>query len=290
MEQLRDLVRRLESAADQAGAAAPAQDSLSSVMDTATAAAPPVLSTEEIAVCYVNPTEPIVGHNRKHAGTERFRLLCHRLRQSAQYRPLRSLLVTSLIPREGKTVVALNVAATLAFNTPRVVLVDTDMRRSGVRESLGLPPMKGLADCLEGRASLQEALRRIEPLGIYCLPAGSTDGNPAELLAGAPLRQCIAELGRAFDWVVIDSPPLKPFADAHYIANFADGVLLVMRAGCTPRQGVQQALSSLNGANFVGAVLNSSDEADDILYYGYYGEKRKQEEAAAPAGHAGAAG
>lgn len=199
---------------------------------------------------------------------EKFRYLGHRLQQLRSKRTLSRVLVTSAIPKEGKTVVSVNLAAVLARGSSRVLLIDADMRQANVRGLLGEPSRTGLADLLEGRETLSSALRFIDLLGIFYLPAGFPSSNPVELLQGQRMRDLMQATAAAFDWVVLDSPPLNVFADAHCLAGLSDGTLLVVRSGVTPREGFEEAIAALDGSFLAGIVLNGcEDERRDRYYY-----------------------
>jgi capsular exopolysaccharide synthesis family protein len=207
------------------------------------------------------------------AGQETFRVLQHRLELIRRRRPLGKLLVTSAIPKEGKTTVATNLAATLARSSSRVLLIDADLRHPGVDGALGLPGMPGLGDWLEQRTELPAVLRRVEPHGFVYLPAGEARANPAEILRRAPLGEFLTASAATFDWIVIDSPPLVPFVDAHHLATLADGVLVVLRQDVTPRPAIEQAFAALDKAFVAGAVLNGVRDTNHG-YYSYYGQER----------------
>ena len=232
---------------------------------------PGILEAAKRVVCRLRPEDRLLAE-RGDGGPagEKFRVLRHRLHQVRQQRNLRSLLITSSIPQEGKTVVAINLAITLALNSSRVLLVDADMRKPGVSRALGLQSLKGLAEVLEGRLDLFAAIRLVDPLNLYFLPAGSATRNPVELLQGAQIREAMARTRSEFDWIVIDSPPLNPFADSQCLAGLSDGVLLVVRAGLSPRESVEQALAGLDGAYIAGVVLNASGDPRIDSYYSYY--------------------
>ena len=222
-------------------------------------------------LCHVRPENRIVGCKENYEfGAEKFRFIRHRLTQLHLRRPV-SVLITSSVPKEGKTLVAVNLAVSLASSSRRVALFDADMRHPSVQSALGLPLMAGLAEFLEGKADLKSAMRRVDPLGFYYLPAGKASGNPFELLQGPRMRELVALATSAFEWVVIDSPPLIPFADAHHLAVLADAVLLVARQRVTPRDMLRQVLSTLDGVQVAGVVLNASDDKrNDDYYYHYY--------------------
>jgi tyrosine-protein kinase Etk/Wzc len=129
---------------------------------------------------------------------EKFRYLGHRLQQLRSKRTLSRVLVTSAIPKEGKTVVSVNLAAVLARSSSRVLLIDADMRQANVRGLLGEPSRTGLADLLEGRETLSSALRFIDLLGIFYLPAGFPSSNPVELLQGQRMRDLMQATAASF--------------------------------------------------------------------------------------------
>ena len=223
-------------------------------------------------LCHVRPENRIVGRRQNcEFGAEKFRFLRHRLTQLRQHRPVTKILVTSSVPKEGKTLVAVNLAVSLASNFRRVALFDADMRHPSAHSTLGLPPMAGLAEFLEGKSDLDSVMRRVDPLGFYCVTAGKASGNPFELLVGPRMGQLVRLATAAFEWVVIDSPPLIPFADAHHLAGLVDAVLLVVRPRVTPRDTLRQVLSALDSVQVMGVVLNGSDDSgQDDYYYRYY--------------------
>ncbi|HEV2386268.1 MAG TPA: CpsD/CapB family tyrosine-protein kinase [Candidatus Acidoferrales bacterium] len=203
------------------------------------------------------------------AGQETFRVLHHRLELLRRVRPLKKLLITSAIPKEGKTTIAVNLAVALARSSPRVLLIDADLRHPGVHRSLGLPATAGLADWLEHRAELGAVLRRVEPYRFFYLSSGQATTSPGEMLRQRELREFLAGAGSLFDWVLIDSPPLVSLVDAHYLATLTDGVLMVLRQGVTPRAALEEALGLLDRAFVAGAVLNGASDGKHS-YYGCY--------------------
>ncbi len=233
---------------------------------------PPGFEHSARVQCHLRPEGRIVGCGQDHdLAAEKFRFLRHRLSQLRQHQPLSRLLVTSSVPKEGKTLVAVNLALSLVRSSSRVALIDADMRQSKAHRILGLDALPGLGEFLAGRLDLGATVRRVDPFGLYYLPAGHASSNPFELLQGQRMRELVALMAPAFDWIVFDSPPLFPFADAHCLATFVDSILLVTRQGVTPRESLVQGLACLNGAHVAGIVFNASNDArHDRYYYHYY--------------------
>ncbi len=225
----------------------------------------------ERVTCRPAPEEHVVAmDNNQGAGHENFRLLAHRLYQLRQQRPISKVLITSSVPKEGKTVVVLNLAAILARSSPYVLVVDADMRHPGIHRALGLPVLPGLADFLEDRAELPAVLRRVESAGFYYLPSGQALANPAELLQKPKLQELIHPIATSFDWVIFDSPPLEPFADGHHLSTLSDAVLLVVREGFTPKEAAEQSLAALGNSFVAGIVWNGSTGLSrDYYAYAY---------------------
>ncbi len=186
--------------------------------------------------------------------------------------PLRTLVVTSGEPREGKTTVAISIAITMAQNGKRVLLLDTDLRRPRVHKSFQLPTMLGVTSCLVGDATLNEAVQSTVVPGLDVLPCGPIPPNPAELLQTARFRELITEAAREYDRVILDSPPLTAVTDAAVIAHQVDGAVLVIRAHRTRRDAAASAMKQLAdvGAKLVGAVMNDVDLNERSYGYGGY--------------------
>jgi capsular exopolysaccharide synthesis family protein len=220
----------------------------------------------------MDPEKRIAAWDGAHpVGAEKFLVLRHRLHQLRRSRPLKTLLVTSAIPREGKTLVATNLAFTLVRTSSHVLLADADLRLPTVHQVLGVEPMTGLTEVLEGRLEARAGIRRLDPSGLYYLPAGHSPANPVELLQSPRAQELLAQTSSAFDWTVIDAPPVSLFADARHLANLVDAVLLVARVGVAPRDSMQQVSAALPGIFIAGVVVNGVvDCAQDRYYYSYY--------------------
>ncbi len=184
-----------------------------------------------------------------------------------------SILVTSSVPGEGKSITAVNLALSLVETGEKILLIDADMRKPQVSRYLDLANDAGLSNVLAGQAELDEVLQPWGDQGLTVLASGSVPPNPAELLGSQRMRDLLMDLTSQFDRVVIDSPPILPVTDAVVISREVDGVLLVIRAHKTPRNEVSHAAASLRAvdAPVVGAVLNMRNASRlDQSYSGNY--------------------
>ena len=205
---------------------------------------------------------------------EHFRYMEHQFRKLRQSTGLKRILVTSSAPREGKTVVAANLAATLACGTARVLLIDADMRGAGSGSLFGATESVGLAGVLEGRATPSEAMVYLDALKVYYIPAGRPSSSPADLVQGGQMRDLLASLEQ-FDWVIVDSPPIGAFADALSMATQVDGVVVVARSGLTARHELEHTLAALKDCRVAGIVLNGHDKRQKDYYRSYYSSNGK---------------
>lgn len=204
------------------------------------------------------------------AAADRMRFLRMCLNQVWNPEKLRKLLITSALPHDGKSTIALNLAVTLTEEGKRtVLLIEGDLHRATVSKELGLAGHAGVAEYLEEGANPLSLVRKISPLGFYFLPAGTAKGNPGELLKKELLAPMIESLSRHFDWILIDSPPVAPLTDTLSWKDNCDATLLVVRAERTPTQAVEDALNLIGRKHVLAIVLNAV-EGVDRLYAKYY--------------------
>jgi protein-tyrosine kinase len=204
-------------------------------------------------------------------GAEQFRTLRSRLYQLRSIRRLHTVLVTSSVSAEGKTFVASNLAqAIVRQHDRRVLLIDGDLRSSRLHARMGAPSTPGLSDYLRGDADEWAVIQQGPQEKLCLIPGGNLTSNPSELLSNGRLKILLDRVAALFDWVIIDSPPCLPVADANVLADFCDGLLLVVRAGSTAAATVQRARQELQGRNVVGVVLNAVT-TDGLTYGSYYG-------------------
>lgn len=226
-----------------------------------------------IARKFVDDAHLIVVSRPKDAIAERYRRLRSRLELPAEdgTPAPRVILVTSSVPDEGKTTTALNLALAFAEERQRTtVVVDLDLRRPSVGRYVTPAPSLGVTELLTDAVGLDHALLGVAGTRLNVLAAGKPRSNPTELLRSAALGTLIAELRERFDWIVVDSPPAVPFSDAAVLQGLADGTMLVVRAGMTPKATVLRAIDSLEGGPLLGIVLNDVVPTPvDRYYYRY---------------------
>jgi len=216
---------------------------------------------------------------------EQFRSLRSRIYELRDISPLKTILVSSGVPQEGKSFISTNLALSLArHKNSKVLLIDGDMRRYTLHQILGCESHPGLADYLAGKADILDVMQRPEALQAQTavatpiLPnltfiAGGNGGDKAADLSGSPrFGELIRQASPHFDWIIVDSSPVLPVSDAVNLARWCDGVLLVARGGVTKFPVAQRAQSELKASKILGFVLNAVQETPEVGgYYGYDG-------------------
>jgi capsular exopolysaccharide synthesis family protein len=184
----------------------------------------------------------------------------------------RSVVVTSTQPFEGKTIVAANLALSLAQTGQRVLLIDADMRKPRQHDLMNVKQDPGLSSLLVGRAKATDAVRKSAAGSLWVLPAGPNPPNPAELLGSARFKDLLKTLGQHFDWLVVDSPPVMAVTDASVIGHLTTGVLFVIGSEQVNRHTARTAVDQLiaSRATILGAVLNRVDVRKNPYYYAHY--------------------
>ena len=243
----------------------------------------PVVAQEPLELLRVPTVEVIVPaktrialvNEPRGAGADRFRFLRMKLRELKTLANLRSIVITSPLPKDGKSTVALNVATSLTEKGSSVLLIDADLHHPTMAERLGLSPTPGLGECLRDGMDPVTLLCRVEPLGIYLLQAGAPQEHPSELLHSETLPMVVKRLSSLFDWVIIDTPPITPLTDAVLLSRQVDTSLLVVRADKTPREAIEHALSLLGTKHVLGILLNATEGLNQRYaeYRGYYKNK-----------------
>jgi capsular exopolysaccharide synthesis family protein len=201
---------------------------------------------------------------------EQYRSLRTRIRNAEQGRALRSIIITSPNKGDGKSLTAANLALTMAQEfQQRVLIVDGDLRRPSVARLFGVSDTPGLSDVLMGGAELDDAIITLASHHVAILPSGMIPTHPAELLGSAAMRRTLDTLRTRYDRILIDMPPVGPLADVSIASALADGVLMIVRAGVTPKPAIERALSGLDPSKILGLVLNDAGDGAGTYGYGY---------------------
>ena len=203
---------------------------------------------------------------------EAYRSLRTNINFAAVGSPMKSVVVTSSVPAEGKSTTAANLAMAMALDNKRVILVDADLRRPSMHKLFRIESSPGLTDILVGTHTLDETIRDTTVPNVRIIPAGSPPPNPAELLGSAAMGHLLATLETMADVVLFDSPPALAVADAVVLASRTNGVLLVVGYGETKKTNTKKAIDILSrgNANVLGTVLNRMDGPSSGYYYGKY--------------------
>ena len=184
---------------------------------------------------------------------------------------IRSLMLTSSLPSEGKTMTALNLAVSCAkLQNLRILLVDGDLRSRGLTRLLKIPEGPGLSDFLGGNVTADQTVLPTEHENLFVLGAGSLNGQPSELFASARWPEYVAWASQSYGIDIVDAPPIHSLSDAELISAGCDGVLIVVRALTTAREMAQKCVSRMDKRKLVGIVFNGLPSSPDSEY-GYYG-------------------
>jgi polysaccharide biosynthesis transport protein len=220
-----------------------------------------------------NP-ELLIHADTRSTLAEAYRQLRTSVLLSALGDALKTILVTSTQPSEGKTTVVINLAISLAQDGANVLILDADMRGSRLHSIFELDNEKGLSTILTGEiieGDITDIIKRHDASGLHVLTAGPEALNPAELLGSEQMRTLLTKAESMFTHIIIDSPPVGVLSDSAIVSPIADGVLLVVRSNKVSREAARQSLKLLNfvGARIVGVVLNDVSDPDAVPFLCY---------------------
>jgi capsular exopolysaccharide synthesis family protein len=212
---------------------------------------------------------------------EQFRLLRTKLALMQKQRGIRTLLVTSAIPAEGKTFVSCGLAGVLAQQPgKRALLIDSDLRKPMAAQDLGMNDfrdLQGLSEVLAGKAQPMDVLLSSKESNMFFMHAGKNPDNPAELLSSPILAQTLKTLADTFDWVVIDSPPAFALADSSILASLCDAIVLVVHSSRTSSTIIKESIERLGRDKICGIIMNRSSHIKaSRYYYSYYYKHARQ--------------
>jgi capsular exopolysaccharide synthesis family protein len=204
-------------------------------------------------------------------GAEMFRVLGTRLAHLQKKRRLQKLLITSSTVDEGKSVVAVNLAFTLARRpNERTLLIEADLRRPSVSALLTSSHLPGISEWNDGKMALEDSLYQVRDLPLWFLPAGKPMDEPLHLLESGKFAKMLETISSSFDWVLLDATPILPMADSTSLSRLCDGVLVVVRDGFTRRKILNKALDCIEKSKLLGTVFNQASMLN-IDYDHYYG-------------------
>lgn len=221
----------------------------------------------------------VAAHSAGNGASEQYRKLKSTLVKLSQLgRFENSLMVTSAVGGEGKTLTSLNLAITLAQEYDHtVLLVEADIRSPSVLKYLGMKADIGLTDCILDGIDIGRALIKTDIGNLTILPAGRMVSNPVELFSSKKMQSLLEEIKNRYAnrYIIVDTTPLLPFAEPQFIANIVDGVLLVVREGYTSMDKLDKSLGLLKNHNLLGVICNAVRQSKEYKYgyYGYYGYK-----------------
>ncbi len=212
-----------------------------------------------------------------HSAFESYRSLRTKLMHCQSTQGVHSVMVSSAVPGEGKTVSALNLALSLAqLQTQRVLLVDGDIRTAGLSGVLGVADQAGLADVLSGRAKFMDVIYSTNIPRLHVVGAGQLEEAAADLFAGTKWADFVGSGNELFDMVVVDSPPILGLADFELMSSGCDGILIVVRARKTKRDILTEISPHLDGKAVLGVILNGHKQRSRRYGNYYYGRSTRR--------------
>ena len=207
----------------------------------------------------------------KSISAEAYRSLRTSIKFSSVDKPLKTIVVTSSIPGEGKSTISGNLAITLSQSGARVLLIDCDLRKPSIHKKFRVVNDLGLTDILVDKCSLKDVIKKIDEY-LFMITAGTIPPNPSEIVGSNSMEDLIKELSLSFDYIVMDTPPVIPVTDPLLLAAKSDATIIVVRARKTKEKIIRQAYDELikENSNIIGSILNDSETKTNNSYYDYY--------------------
>ena len=212
----------------------------------------------------------IVEKEPKSIAAESYRTLRTNIQYSSFDKEYRIIVVTSAEPEEGKSTTAGNLALCMAEGDKKVMLIDCDLRKPSLHKKFKTSNLLGLSDVIIGKADLASVTHRYNK-NLYLLTSGKIPPNPYEMISSKAMSHLLESLKDTFEYIIIDTPPMKVVADSQILSTKADGTILVVRAEKTKKESVKSAIDLLKNvkANIIGIVLNGIDVSGNKYYYDY---------------------
>lgn len=228
-------------------------------------------SCEGIALTATSPSV-LTGSQASHYAMEAYRAVRTRLMRLQASKSLHSVVMSSAMPGEGKTLSTLNLGLCYSqLHRMPVLLIDADLRSRRLSHLFQNPAAAGLAEVLSGQAAYEDAIQKTEYPNLHVLTSGQAVASPPELFTAKAWTDLLARCKSQFKIVLIDAPPVRPLADFELICANCDGYLMVVRARQTQREHLQQLAGQIDSKKLIGVVLNCTEASSNKGYYGYYG-------------------
>lgn len=217
-----------------------------------------------------------VDKDPKSMAAESYRVLRTSLEYLSVDKDLKTIVVTSSEPGEGKSTVSGNLASILAQNDKRVIIIDCDLRKPNIHKKLEISNSVGLTEYIAGIKGLNDVIQKLSE-NFSVITSGNIPPNPSEILSSKAMERLLRDLNIGFDYIILDTPPLNLVTDAQVLAGKCDGTILVVKAEATSKDEVTKAYNELKkvNANILGAVLNGIKKSERY-YYGNPGEKKSK--------------
>ena len=281
MSRLYDTLRRMEKEKQRPGNAASEPEEPVELLNNILATPAKVSNGPSARINLGEASRLVALTDPQSLGAEKFRALVARLESLREKRELKSLQITSAVINEGKSLVAANLAITLAKHFGyKVLLVEGDLHRPTLTTLLGLSSLEGIHQwwCRpEENAEMSHSIYTLDDMPLWFFSAGSPCDQPSQILQSARFAESFVRLVSDFDWVVVDSAPMSPTVDANLWSRLIDGTLLVVREGVAPIKALKIGVKGLDNPKWLGIVLNEASEFDRVNYTDqYYGVKKKE--------------
>ena len=218
----------------------------------------------------------LVDKDPKSIAAESYRVLRTSLEYSSIDKELKSIVVTSSEPGEGKSTVAGNLASIIAQNNKKVIIIDCDLRRPTIHKKFGISNSIGLTEYIIGKNDLNNVIQILNE-NFSVITSGRIPPNPSEILSSKSMENLLKALSVCYDYVILDTPPLTAVTDAQILAGKCDGTILVVRAESTSKESIIKAYKELEKvrAHVLGSVLNGRKGNNKIYYYAEDNKKKK---------------
>jgi len=240
----------------------------------------PMIDAAELAESSDGNRDLYVHRNPNSRIAECCRALRTNIMFSSADRPLKTIVVSSANPREGKTTTVIYLGTTMAQSGQKVLLIDTDMRRPRLHASTGVSRQVGLTNLILGDHDYDDVIKTTEIPNLYMLPCGPLPPNPAELLMSQRFQVVLDELAKRFDRIILDSPPVQVVTDAVVLSKMADGVILIVKSGKTVRDDIKRSAREIRAVEgkIYGVIVNGFElDSRSGYYYSYYGYRENTE-------------